>query len=54
MAWIKIHNSNNDIEDIIQDFSEVLSDMGITVWNDTEQAEVEGVDLYIQINKGVK
>jgi hypothetical protein len=49
MAWIKIHNSSGDIEDTVKDFTEVLSDMGITVWNDEEKAEEEGVDLFIQI-----
>jgi len=49
MAWIKIHNSSVDIEDTVKDFTEVLSDMGVTVWNDEEKAEEEGVDLFIQI-----
>ena len=51
MHWIKIHNSNSDIEDTVNDFTEVLSGMGITVWNDEQKAEEEGVDLFIRIRK---
>ena len=51
MTWIKIHNSNSDIEDTVNDFTEVLSGMGITVWNDEQKAEEEGVDLFIRIKK---
>jgi hypothetical protein len=51
-AWIKIQNSNSHIAATVDDFTEVLADMGITVWNDEEKAEEEGVDLFIRMNRG--
>ena len=43
-GWIKVHVSNNDIEEIVQDFTEVLSKMGVTV-----ECDHEGEGLSIQI-----
>ena len=51
-AWIKIFESNSDVEDTVENFTEVLADMGITVWNDEETAAEEGVDLFIRMNRG--
>ena len=51
-AWIKIQNSNSHIAATVDDFTEVLADMGITVWNDEETAAEEGVDLFIRMNRG--
>jgi len=51
-AWIKIFESNSDVEDTVENFTEVLADMGITVWNDEEKAAEAGVDLFIRMNRG--
>ena len=51
-AWIKIFESNSDVEDTVENFTEVLADMGITVWNDEETAAEEGVNLFIRMNRG--
>jgi len=51
-GWIKIFESNSDVEDTVENFTEVLADMGITVWNDEETAAEEGVDLFIRMNRG--
>ena len=49
--WIAIHATNNDIEDTIADFTEVLADMGITVENDEDEAANRNVDLFIRIER---
>lgn len=51
-AWIKIQDSSSDVADTVANFTEVLAGMGITVWNDEEKAEEEGVDLFIRMNRG--
>ena len=50
-GWIKIVESDSSYDDMIDNMTEVLGDMGIDVWNDEEKAKEEKVDIYIRLEK---
>ena len=52
--WIKVHEANIGHHEMLNDFSAVLRDMEIDAFNDEEQAEKEGVDLFIVLEKQEK
>ena len=52
--WIKVYEANIGHHEMLDDFSAVLRNMGIDAFNDEEQAEKEGVDLFIVLEKQEK
>ena len=52
--WIKVFDASIGHHEMLDDFSEVLRDMGIEAFNDDERAEKEGVDLFIVLEKQEK
>ena len=47
--WIKVKRTTEDMDALVQDFTDVLKDFGITVDTDETLASAEDVDLYITI-----
>jgi len=48
-SWIKVKRTTEDMDALVQDFTDVLKDFGITVDTDETLAAAEDVDLYITI-----
>ena len=47
--WIKVQESSVGHHELLADFTDVLGDLGISVYRDENQEEVEGVDLFIRL-----
>ena len=45
--WVQVRESSLEHDELLDSFSQVLHDMGISVWNDEDEAESRGVDLHI-------
>ena len=51
-GWVKVRDKLScSTDELIESIMEATSDMGISIYNDEDKAEQDGVDLHIVIDR---
>ena len=49
--FIQVYKTDESYNDLVENFCQVLDDLGIDCFDDEEEAEKRGCDLFIRLNR---